>query len=452
MNRNYLSESYGGSNTNPLKDKCFFCYTIYDIEFDKYYSGVKTRNTSSTHGLLETYFTSSTVVDFKYRLKSNPKAFLVRIEYFLNKTDAFAAEKVFHSAHKVGKNKAFYNACSAGGSHCGAGSVLCVQEDGTIYRVSVEEYGKGLNRSVSAGRMNVYVLPDMSTLKKIYVSEYDPTLHVKELTGTTTVLDTFDGKCKRISTDEYLQDKSRYCGVTKGFIYARKLGSSVISKISVEEYKVNSENYVVAQRGMISVIDRASGEYVYIPSEAYKYNKAIYLHPNCGMVSVFDTVTCSNVRIPKEEYYKDKLRYVNHARKNLQSYVEVETGKVVNISRQEFLSKPNRYAGHTKGTSSVINLINNSTIRVTSKEFKDLPTWVISANIKEIFHLHNLIFTNKSDLGYYIRKAFNKTIFEARVILKNITEFLLSNNGYTIYIGSNNDLNFREEDFYVKKD
>ena len=150
MSKDYLQEGYGGEPQNPLTDKCFFCYTIHDTEFNKYYSGVKTRENSGEHGLLETYFTSSTVVDFKSRLKDTPEVFGVRIEYFTNRSDAFDAEKRFHAAHDVGKNKAFYNACAAGGSNCGAGSVLCIKDDGSTYRVSTEKYRKGEDRSVSA--------------------------------------------------------------------------------------------------------------------------------------------------------------------------------------------------------------------------------------------------------------------------------------------------------------
>ena len=454
MSKDYLQEGYGGEPQNPLTDKCFFCYTIHDTEFNKYYSGVKTRENSGEHGLLETYFTSSTVVDFKSRLKDTPEVFGVRIEYFTNRSDAFDAEKRFHAAHDVGKNKAFYNACAAGGSNCGAGSVLCIKDDGSTYRVSTEKYRKGEDRSVSAGRMNVYILPDITTLRKIPISEYDAKLHVKELEGTTTVLDNVDGKCKRVPTVEYLENKARYSGVTRGFVHAYRIGGTELEKTPVEVYRENQSMYVVPQLGMVSVIDRLTGEYVYISKQDYRSNKGKYQHPNHGMVAVFDTVTGANVRISKEEYKSAYPRYLNHAVKGDYSCVDIRTGASVKVTKKEFLENPDRFRGHTIGTTKAFDIISKLVLTLTTRAFKESPAWVVAVNTKEVFRLHEKVFTKKIDLGFYLRKNFGKTILETRVLLKDmasLTRFLQVNNGAVMSLDSVKSINFKEEDFYVKR-
>ena len=69
-----------------------------------YYSGVKINHSTSGHGLLTSYFTTSSVVDFRKRLMESPEDFEYKIEYFLNKEEAFAAECLKETPYLVAAN------------------------------------------------------------------------------------------------------------------------------------------------------------------------------------------------------------------------------------------------------------------------------------------------------------------------------------------------------------
>ena len=89
INKVFPQYTYGGLDSNPLSDSCFYCYLIYDKIYDTYYSGVKTERKSNVHSLMKTYFTTSSIIDFKDRLIEHPNDFEYILEFFRDKESAF---------------------------------------------------------------------------------------------------------------------------------------------------------------------------------------------------------------------------------------------------------------------------------------------------------------------------------------------------------------------------
>lgn len=302
---NYLQESYNGSLINMLTNSAYYCYTLRDTDTGKFYSGSRGVEGSNSHDLLVKYFTSSTVIDFKEKLKKSPTKFEYRIEYFKTRSKAFAAEKVFHLKHQVGKNPSFINSLTAGGSNCGAGSVLCKDSDGNIYRVTVEEFATGKHLHVSKGMMNIRT---DDGIKKIYVEDFDPNTHTTEFKDHVLALDTTTGvTCRILKT--IFDSNPKYVGITKGKVVAYDTVTSNRVVVEKDEFNCSNGRYRGHTFGLVSVIDKVTGEKKLVEKE--KYDKDLYKHHNTGNVVVYSLVDRKVMSITKEEYQKNSDNYAN---------------------------------------------------------------------------------------------------------------------------------------------
>jgi hypothetical protein len=305
----YLYETYNGSSENMLEDAAYYCYTIKDLDTGKYYSGSRGVEGRKEHDLLTGYFTSSTTVDFKEKLKQYPEKFSFSIEYFLTRQLAFMAEKALHEKHTVGKNPMFINSMSAGGSNCGAGTVLCRDNTGKTYRVTVEEFATGKHCHVSKGMMNIRT---EEGVKKISVQDYDPRIHTTEFSDYILALDTKTGITCRIPRDAFEGD-ARYVGITKGKVVAINTITNERVVITKEEFDKNRSKYAGHTRGLISVIDNVTGEKKMILKK--EYDKTKFSHFNKGKITLYSIRDRKNVKISKEEYMQDKDNYANMSTK-----------------------------------------------------------------------------------------------------------------------------------------
>jgi len=301
----YLQESYNGSQTNMLLNSAYYCYTLKDTKTGKFYSGSRGVEGSNKHDLLVKYFTSSTVVDFKENLKKFPERYEYRIEYFKSRSDAFSAEKVFHQTHQVGQNPSFINSLTSGGTNCGAGSVLCKDDKGNTYRVTVEAFATGKHLHVSKGMMNIRT---GNGIKKIYVNEFDPATHTTEFKDHVLALDTATGKTCKIPKTTFNSDL-RYVGITKGKVVAYDTVTNNRVTVSQDEFNNSNGRYVGNTFGLVSVIDKATGEKKLIEKE--NYNKVLYKHHNTGNVVVYSLVERKIVKISKDEYQVNSCNYAN---------------------------------------------------------------------------------------------------------------------------------------------
>jgi len=306
---NYLEETYNGSLTNMLTSSAYYCYTLKDPETGKFYSGSRGVEGSDGHDLLVRYFTSSTVVDFKEKLKKFPGNFEYRIEYFKTRSDAFIAEKIFHQKYQVGKNPNFLNSLTAGGSNCGAGSVLCKDDKGNTYRVSVEEFATKKHNHVSKGMMNIRT---EKGIKKIYTAEFDHNIHRSEFKDYVLALDNVTGKTCRISKAVFESD-DRYVGITKGFVVALDTVTNTRVSVSTEEFEGSNGRYVGNTFGLVPVTDKVTGEKKLVEKE--NYDKRVYKHHNTGNVVVYSLSERKTVTISKEEYQANINGYANQTTK-----------------------------------------------------------------------------------------------------------------------------------------
>jgi hypothetical protein len=305
----YLKESYNGSQTNMLSNSAYYCYTIKDTETGKFYSGSRGVEGSNKHDLLEKYFTSSTVVDFKEKLKKSPSSVEYSVEYFKTRLDAFAAEKIFHQKHQVGKNPKFINSSSAGGSNCGSGSVLCKDNNGNTYRVTVEEFSSGKHVHVSKGMMNIRT--DCG-IKKIYVEDFNPAIHTTEFNDYVLALNTETGNTCRIPKTTFDSD-FKYVGITKGIVVAYDTVTNSRVTITQDEFNNSNGRYVGNTHGLVPVIDRITGEKRLVEKE--NYDKSVYRHHNSGNVVVYSISARKTIKISKEEYQINIDDYANQSTK-----------------------------------------------------------------------------------------------------------------------------------------
>lgn len=306
---NYLKETYNGSLTNMLTYSAYYCYTLKDTETGKFYSGSRGVEGNNEHDLLLKYFTSSTVVDFKEKLKKSPSSFEYRVEYFKTRSDAFAAEKVFHQKHQVGKNTIFINSLTAGGTNCGAGSVLCKDSSGNTYRVTVEEFATGKHLHISKGMMNIRT---DNGIKKIYVEDFDAASHTTEFKDYVLALDTTTGKTCRIPKTTF-DSNPEYVGITKGIVVAHDTITNNRVTVTQNEFRNSNGRYVGNTSGLVPVIDLVTGEKKLVRKE--NYDKRLYKHHNTGNVVVYSLSARKNVTITKEEYQRNFNDYVNRSTK-----------------------------------------------------------------------------------------------------------------------------------------
>lgn len=297
----FLKETYGGQAENELDGVSHYCYTIYDVEYCMYYSGVKSCE-GSKHNLLINYFTSSTVRDFKERLKENPQNFTYHLEYFNSKEEAHIAESEFHKKHNVAKREDFYNVINANGSLCGSGSLLCFDENGKTFRVSTVEYAKGGLTHVSTGKMNV-ICKDSKKLIKINVEDFNDKLHIKELDGIVIAYNTLTKKRERITKEEF-DNSFNYVGVTKGIVSGYDIIKKEKVTVSKEEFDKNDN--------IVGITNKLSPY----------YKQKNHIGSNKGMIVVYSIANNEIVRICKDEYNKNKRKYIMSAIKK--AYIQDE--------------------------------------------------------------------------------------------------------------------------------
>jgi hypothetical protein len=306
---NYLNETYNGSLVNMLTDSAYYCYTIRDTETGKFYSGSRGVDGRAEHDLLIKYFTSSTVVDFIQKLIEFPELFEFRIEYFNTRAQAFEAEMEFHQKYQVGKNPYFINSKSAGGTNCGAGTVLCKDTDGNTYRVTVEEFSSGKHIHVSKGMMNIRT---ETGIKKIYTADFDPAIHTTEFEDYVLALDTVTGKTCRIPKTLFNSD-DRYVGITKGMVVAYDTLTNTRVSLSKDEFDQSRDRYVGNTYGLFSVMDKVTREKKMISKG--EYDRTVHTHANSNRVVVYSLPARKTVTITKDEYAKNSGEYANQTTK-----------------------------------------------------------------------------------------------------------------------------------------
>jgi hypothetical protein len=314
----YLKESYGGAKANILENSAYYCYTIFDKETKKYYSGSRGVEGSSTHDLLTRYFTSSSVTDFKKKLKEKPEMFLYEIEYFQSRADAFVAEKIFHDKFQVGRNKRFYNSLMAGNTkntNCGAGSVLCRDRNNKIYRVSVDVYAIGEHTHVCANKINIRT---ENGIEQIPRDEFNPEIHSTQFEDHVLALNTETGKNCRIPK-ELFESSERYVGITKGMVAVHDNVLKKNCQVPIKVYRENKDRYETWSKNHVIVYDKLTNEKVILFCD--QYDKTRYRHSNEKKVTVYSIEDKKHARVTSDEYWQNKSKY---ARTNVKHFFRLD--------------------------------------------------------------------------------------------------------------------------------
>lgn len=294
-----LKETYGGSLLSPYTDKVYCCYTVYDKERDMYYSGMKSY-IGTEHPVGKKYFTSSTVRDFRSRFENNTSNFEIYVEYFLDLATMAAAEKNFHIRFDVGRNPKFYNAMTSSGSFCGKGSVLCKDEQGNRYRVTVEEYKSGKHKHVCKDKMLVYIDND-TTLTSIKKTEFDPSRMKTQFYDHVLCFDTVLKKNRRIPKNEYEQDAQRYVGITRGKCVGINRTTGEKEQLITSQYSQDDYFFNCASKS-VKVIDKQTNQIMNIPIVEYRRNKENYRHFNSTYLCRIDLLTMTKRKVSRDEY------------------------------------------------------------------------------------------------------------------------------------------------------
>lgn len=303
----YLNDTYGGSPSPHYTDYGFCCYTIYDREYDMYYSGMKAYQGAS-HPVGVTYFTSSTVIDFKSRFKNNTANFDIKVEYFPTLEKTVRAEKEFHAKFNVGKNPKFYNVAISGGSYCGAGTVLCAKGDGTYYRVSIQEYAKGGHRHTVKGTFLVRMLED-GHLCRVTLSDFDPVTMSKQFDKHVLCYDSLFNRNRRIPRLEFEMHPDRYTGITKG--KCTVFDKRTHEKITIPAGSLNPEfHYTKGKPKTIKVINN-DGDIVNIDVESYYRGHPEYKHLNSLYVVRVNLLTMKRERVKISDYNQNPNIYAD---------------------------------------------------------------------------------------------------------------------------------------------
>lgn len=303
--------TYNGTIENELSESAYYCYMIYDKKYNMFYSGSHGVEGRATYDLLDKYFTSSAVTDFRERLKKSSEEFTYTIEYFRTRKLAFEAEANLHQTYNVAKSKYFYNSQNCGAEqNCGAGSTLCRDEHGKIYRVSSKEYKQGNHKHACAGKMVVRLIYDNNRTVSIDKSEFDPKYHLTQFENYVLCKEITTNKQVRIPKEQFdLGKDTKYVGITAGKVSAFDLVENKKCSITQEVFSSNPSRYVGITKGQFPVIDILSGKTVVIKKEVY--NKLIHRHYNVGTTTQFSLIAKKNVKITTDEYTKNKGRYAN---------------------------------------------------------------------------------------------------------------------------------------------
>jgi hypothetical protein len=304
---NYLTETYGGAIEPYEKTHGYCCYTIYDREYDMYYSGMKSYQ-GSQHPVGTSYFTSSTVVDFRARFKAVPSQFDIHIEYFPSLTDAALAEREFHTKFKVGQNDKFYNVQISGGSHCGAGTVLCAAGDGTYYRVSKQEYAKGGHRHTVKGTFLVRILDDNS-LKRVSAAEFNEHTMKAQFDDHVLCYDNVYKRNRRIPRSEFLNNPDRYVGITKGkcTVYDKVTHE----KVTIDAGSMDHDRYYTNAKAKTVKVRTKDGQVTNVCRDTYDKKSSEYAHVNSGFLVRLNLTTMSLQRVCRSEYDQNPNIYAD---------------------------------------------------------------------------------------------------------------------------------------------
>lgn len=216
------------------------------------------------------------------------------------------------------RGRVVHNTSNAGGTHFGTGSVLCFDDRGNTYRVSIEEYKSVSHSHVSSKRMNVYERDtDNENLIKIYVKDYDASIHRKELDGIHTMYNKKKKIYERVSSEEFYKNRDNYRGANEKKVSVYDLETETSRQVTKAEFDISPTLVGITSKlaplGKCATsknnnknvqYDLVLGKFVSISTEIYRKNSSRYVNAALKRLYVIGNCTYTNKsHIPKDSEY-----------------------------------------------------------------------------------------------------------------------------------------------------
>jgi hypothetical protein len=209
---------------------------------------------------------------------------------------------------------------------------------------------------LKSDRKSVVVFDD-GKWKRIKRENYNPLIHITPTTGTIRVFDSEKNVWRRIPTEEYHNNKSRYRYHSTGKVSVIDKKTNKTLSISLDEYDPTKHKKVLG--GIVAEVD---GILQYVTKEQFIKNNLKGCHSN--KVTVLDNQDGKRKHIPKEEYYNNPSRYSSLTKGQVTAYDKVKNS-YVKIPVEKLSKNPERYFGTTSGQRTVWDIETN--------QFKNIP-------------------------------------------------------------------------------
>jgi len=215
----------------------------------------------------------------------------------------------------------------------------------------------------------VFVKDEDGKVVEMSSSEYKVSDFKFHTFGKIWVLDVRDNKWVYISSGEYQENRELYLtrfAVGKYKFQDSRVAERVLTLTKVDATRINKKiGYKRLKqiiKHQIACIDEHGNKYKVSIED---YDSGVHLHPGKNTVKVYDKEEEIYKSIPDTEYFANRSRYNTNTKGKV--LVKDDTGKSKLVTKDEFA---NGYVGHTKGLTTVKDLLTGEFVQVTQDEFK----------------------------------------------------------------------------------
>jgi hypothetical protein len=232
------------------------------------------------------------------------------------------------------------------------GRVFVKDEDGKVVEMSSSEYKVSDFKFHTAGKVWVF---DIENNKWIYVSssEYRENKE-KYLTRLSSTFREFS--CEYKPNPHEISYNFFDIKNPKRILRIKKSDASRINK----KFGYKRLKQIIKQQ--IACIDEHGNNYKVSIED---YDASVHIHLGKNTVKVYDKDDGVYKSIPDTEYFANRSRYNTSTKGKV--LVKDDTGKSKLVTKDEFA---NGYSGHTKGLTTVKNLLTGEFVQVSQDEFK----------------------------------------------------------------------------------
>lgn len=204
---------------------------------------------------------------------------------------------------------------------------------------------------------NTVVVQDLTnpgTYTRIHVTQFDSKIHKYLTSGTVQVYLKNTGMKKRVSVQEYWDNKHLYDAVSTGRVSVEHIVTKITSSIPVADF--DPQIYKKVLGGIVCIKD---GIRQYVTKEEFISNHLAGIH--VGKVTALDTITGIRQHISTEEYAANKSRYLANGSGTV-TVKDIQTGKRTRIPKSDV--NPDVHIIGTSGWTTVYDIQQNKFINI----------------------------------------------------------------------------------------